>query len=356
MTHKLSAHKITTTLAMAPTNNAAVLVELNKPFDAQELEIVKPGKNEVLVRNHAVAMNPVDWMMQGGMYPANVVPRVLGNDVAGQIVEVGEGVTAFKKGDRVLGHCILLMKEDLRYGGFQEYTVIDTTGCAKIPDSMEYKDACVLPLAISTAAMGLFLEQHLGLDLPSADKKKPSNKTLLVWGGSSSVGTAAIQLAVAAGYKVIATSSKRNFDLCKSIGASEVFDHSSPSIVGDLTAVLKKGEFVGAYDAISTRDTQLNVATIVAQFGGGTIAATLPPPEEIPANVDSKMVMAAMILTKEEGLGKAIYNNFLESALADGVVKPAPPADVVGHGVESMQKAVDKLKAGVSGAKIVVTL
>ncbi|KAJ9605064.1 hypothetical protein H2200_010454 [Cladophialophora chaetospira] len=343
---------------MAPTNQAAWLKEVNQKLEIRPSEIGKPGKDEILVRNHAIAMNPIDWMQQYGAYPPGPLPRILGNDIAGEIVEVGEGVTQFKKGQRILGHCTALNTDEPKHGSFQEYSVAPAFGCAEIPDNMKYEDACVLPLAISTAALGLFHKDQLGLDLPGAEQKGSlgSSEAVLVWGGSSSVGTAAIQLAVAAGYTVLTTSSPRNFSLCKSLGASEVFDHSSLSIVGDLTEALQKYEFAGALDAISTRDTQLNVAQVLAQLGGGKIALTLPATQEIPATVNVNMIIAVFILTQDKALGKAIYNDFLPDALKSGRIKPAPTADVVGHGVEHIQAAVDKLKAGVSGSKIVVTL
>ena len=236
---------------MAPTNRAAWLREVNQKLDISESETGKPGKDEVLVRNHAIAINPVDWMQQYGIFPAGPVPRVLGNDVAGEIIEVGEGVTQFQKGQRVLGHCTALNTNEAKHGGFQEYTVLPTVGCCPIPDEMKYEDACVLPLAISTAALGLFGKDCLALPTPTAEQKESlgSNaEAVLIWGGSSSVGSAAIQLAVAAGYKVITTSSPRNYLLCKKLGASEVFDHSSLGIVGDLTAAMQGVECAGAFD------------------------------------------------------------------------------------------------------------
>jgi hypothetical protein len=68
------------------------------------------------------------------------------------------------------------------------------------------------------------------------------------------------------------------------------------------------------------------------------------------------LVFAAFILNQDKALGTAIYGDFLPAALKDGRIKPAPRADVVGHGVESIQAAVEKLRAGVSGSKVVVTL
>lgn len=95
---------------------------------------------------------------------------------------------------------------------------------AIIPSSVSFAQGSVLPLALDTAAVGLYTatsEGGLGLPLPSLNPSS-SGKTIFVWGGSSSVGALVIQLAVASGAKVVATASKHNFDLLKSWGASEV--------------------------------------------------------------------------------------------------------------------------------------
>lgn len=110
---------------------------------------------------------------------------------------------------------------------------------------MAYEDAAVLPLALSTAACGLFQKDQLGLEYPSATAK-PTGKTLLVWGGSTSVGSNAIQLAVAAGYDVIATASPRNFDYVKGLGAGQVFDYNSSTVVADIVAALHGRTIAGA--------------------------------------------------------------------------------------------------------------
>lgn len=90
---------------------------------------------------------------------------------------------------------------------------------------------------------------RLALALPSA-APAAANKALLVWGASSSVGTAAVQLAVAAGYDVVATASPRNFDLVRGLGARAVVDYRDAGVVAVLVDELKKkgGDFVGAYD------------------------------------------------------------------------------------------------------------
>ena len=75
---------------------------------------------------------------------------------------------------------------------------------------------------------------------------KPTGKTLLVWGGSTSVGSNTIQLAVAAGYEVITTASPKNFDYVKKLGASQAFDYRSKTVVGDLIHAFKDKTIAGA--------------------------------------------------------------------------------------------------------------
>jgi len=111
----------------------------------------------------------------------------------------------------------------------------------------------------------LYEKVHLALPLPIQDKK-PSGKTLLVWGGSSSVGSTTIQLAAASGLTVIATASSKSHDYVKSMGAKEVFDYSKPTIVDEVVAALKGSEFAGAYDAISLPDT-INLCSDCGQAG-----------------------------------------------------------------------------------------
>jgi NADPH:quinone reductase-like Zn-dependent oxidoreductase len=74
-------------------------------------------------------------------------------------------------------------------GGFQLYTTLQTNLASPIPASMAYETAVVLPLGLSTAAAGLFQKSFLNLQLPAEPARQPTGKTLLVWGGASSVGS-----------------------------------------------------------------------------------------------------------------------------------------------------------------------
>lgn len=340
------------------TYKAAELKKVNTPFTVNTLQTQNLGASEILIRASALAINPVDWKIQDIGFFVDSWPAILGEDVAGTVISIGSSVTRFKPGDRVLAHAHYLMTKDNKHGGFQELVTVPEISVVKIPDSMKESDAAVLPLAISTAAAGLYQpheEMCLGLQLPSANPKK-SGKTLLIWGGSSSVGTAAIQLAVASGVDVVVTCSKRNFGLVEKLGAKP-FDYNSLSVVGDLVAELSKGEFVGAYDVIGSRESGMQTAQVVAQLGGGIMADVLDPPEDIPATVQSKMCFALTIFYGDnQFVGKAIYEDFLPQALASGQILPMPPAEVVGQGIESVEEACQKHKAGVSAKKLVVTL
>lgn len=121
-------------------------------------------------------------------------------------------------------HTISLATNDPGDGGFQLYSKAKAGKAAVLPDSISFAEGSVIPLALDTAAVGLLTdtsEGGLGLSYPSL-KPAPTDKTIFVWGGSSSVGTLVTQLAVASGARVVTTASQHNFEFCKKNGASEV--------------------------------------------------------------------------------------------------------------------------------------
>jgi NADPH:quinone reductase-like Zn-dependent oxidoreductase len=190
-THLKSELQIPTTM---PTNRAAYVVAQGKPLEVRDAPYTTPGPNEVVVRNAAVAINPVDWLIPNvvKMFGPHIkLPFVFGDDCAGTVVEVGQGVNTLKVGDRVLGLAVSFDKRSNKSseGGFQEYTVFRTSLVSKIPEWMSFESASVIPLGLATAACGLFLEDFLGLQLPTApEPQKPTGKTVIIWGGSASVG------------------------------------------------------------------------------------------------------------------------------------------------------------------------
>ncbi|KAI9690456.1 MAG: hypothetical protein M1822_009419 [Bathelium mastoideum] len=340
---------------MASNSAAWLVAEKSHPFEVKPAPLWTPEKNEVLVKNHAIAINPIDGDLQTiAWWPLNY-PAILGHDVAGEVMAVGADVAHLKEGDRVVGHAVGMATKQSQHGGFQAYTILQTNMVSTIPDDVTFESACVIPLGCSTAAGGLFQDSHLGLQLPSEPPRQPTGQTLLVWGGSSSVGSNAIQLAVAAGYEVIATASPKNFEYVKQLGAAEVLDYRSSTISDDLQSAFKGKTIAGALDSIGGAAWGICMDVVHKTPGAKCVATTKRGFPDPPEGVTIKHIFGTGI--KDNTVGAAVYEDFLPKALKVGTFVPAPLPQVTGKGLQSVQGVVDSYrKKGVSARKLVVSL
>lgn len=371
-----------------PENKALWLNAKRAPLAVGPAPYTAPRADEIVVRVHAVAVNPIDRLQQtiGDIItPWMSYPFVLGSDVAGDVVEVGAGVTRFHVGDRVLGYAAASDKQRNRAaeGAFQDYAVLLAHMAAPIPDAMPFEDAAVLPLGVSTAACGLFQKDFLALEAPSAAPTRTS-KTLLVWGGSTSVGSNAIQLAVAAGYDVVTTASPHNFTYVKRLGAREAFDYRSRTVVADIVGALRGREIAGAL-ALGVGSAAACV-DIVGACGGNRFVALATPPtsfDAVPAGrgrlrrlapaiarmltgnveltlkarrrgVRTKFIWGSALIANE--VGPMIFEAFLPAALAEGRFVAAPRPTMIGTGLAQIPAALERQRQGVSASKLVVAL
>jgi len=337
------------------SNQAAYLDGKDQKLRIANADMPNPTADEVVIKNHAIAINPVDWKIQdSGMFIKNW-PIVIGCDVAGEIVEVGSNVKHLAKGDRVFGHCTSLVTQDSKNGAFQLYSATPAAITAKIPEGTSYSQAVVLPLAIDTAAAGLYGSREqgfLGLEYPTTTPTQ-SGKTLVVYGASSSVGALTIQLAVASGAYVIAVASKHNHEFCRSLGASETLDYKESSIVDDIAKAVKASEprnFIGVYDTISNADSYKITVPVVEKCGPSVLAVTLPGPQNASESVKVGNVFGINPVTHP------VWKDYLPEALQQGKLRCVPEPLVVGKGLESLQKGCDKNKEGVSAKKVVIEL
>ncbi len=340
-----------------PSNTAAWLpAQKVKPLEVKSAPYTSPGENEIVIKNGALALNPVDWARQDlgdALFSWTTYPCIMGSDVAGEVVEVGNGVSRFKTDDRVTGLALGLTSNKAADGAFQAYTVLEAHMASPIPKSLSYENASVIPLGVSTAACGLFQKEYLALQFPSSPPKSATGKTVLIWGGSSSVGSNAIQLAVAAGYEVITTASPKNFDYVKKLGASQVFDYHSEKAVDDLIKAFNGKNSAGAL-AIGDGAADPCAEVVDKSKGKKFVALANPPSKELPSGVGSKFIFGSDL--KDNEVGPAIWVDFLPKALADGSLIAAPEPEVVGKGLESIQGGLDTLKKGVSAKKCVISL
>ena len=343
---------------MSPHNRAAWLKEKQAPvMVVEDAPWSQPEANEVVIKVKAIAINPADYIIQRLGILVQHYPAILGCDAAGVIEEVGPDVDNFKPGDRVFGSCSPLMTKDgvYAYSAFQHYVVLKMPYIAKIPDQAEFKQAAVLPLGVTTATSCLFAPQTLGLEVPPTDAGR--GKTVIIFGASSSVGSCGVQLATAAGYEVIGVASRHNHDFVKSIGATECFDQKDATLVDDMLSFLKGKDVVGAYDAVSTDDTLGALCDILSRCDGRKLICAVRPGAEASSAKGVKIVTNfAVAPSSQPELGRRIWQEFLEPALAKGSFQYKPDPEVVGEGLEHVQKACDLLSKGVSAKKLVITL
>jgi len=176
------------------------------------------GPTDLLVRVHAASVNPLDAKMRSGalkMLLKYRFPLVLGNDLSGEVAEVGAQVTRFKKGDAVYAR----LDKD-RIGAFAEFAVVREGAAALKPTNLTFEEAASLPLVALTAWQALV---EIG--------KLEANQRVLIHAGSGGVGTVAIQLAHYLGATVFTTVGQRNIDLVKRLGADVAIDYRSASFV-----------------------------------------------------------------------------------------------------------------------------
>ncbi|KAJ5691856.1 alcohol dehydrogenase [Penicillium macrosclerotiorum] len=310
-----------------------------------------PAENEVVIKVAYAAVNPVDWKVQDFPGIPLPYPFIFGTDVAGTVAQVGSQVTRFHLGQRVIGHCDGFHTKKATNAAYQLYSTCNEILVSPVPESLPLANAAVLPIAVDTAATALYA--HLKLPLPTL-APKPIGKRILIWGGSSSVGTAAIQLAVASGLEVVTTASSANHELMKSLGATHVFNYKDPDTVNNLTALLKPQDYV--VDCISTKDTQVTCGEILGKVGGGLLPVMTIPEETLPDNVQSSFVICLDIETKFPHLGEAIWHDFIPRALAAGSFQAKPDPQIVYGGLSKVQEAIDLQRKGVSARKVVVEI
>lgn len=325
-----------------------------------------PGPGEVVVRARAVAVNPIDAM--GGIARRVVLPwlrypAVLGSDVAGEITALGSSTEDLQIGDRVVGYAVGVEKSRNHpaEGAFQTHVVLLQHLCSPLPETVSFEQAAVLPLAITTAAAGLFEDDQLALALPSATPPE-RHGTVLILGGATSVGMNAIQLARNAGYDVIATASTRNFPLLQSLGASAVVDYHDSDVVEQIIGHLKGRHLAGTLAIAGGSLSQaITVNSSTNVTGTNRIASAQPTPATRirGALARRRGIQVSAIwggAPKDTPVGPAIWNTFLPNALTDHRFQAAPAPFITGQGLEAIPNTLTRLRKGVSAEKLVVTL
>ncbi|WP_083841639.1 NAD(P)H-quinone oxidoreductase [Pseudovibrio sp. FO-BEG1] len=192
-------------------------------LEIAEVEVPKPGVGEVLIKVHAAGVNRPDVIQRKGAYPPPPgASPLLGLEVSGEIVELGEGVASHKVGERV---CALTPG-----GGYAEYCVAPAAHVLHVPAGMSMEEAAGVPEAFFTVWSNVF--DRLGLQ---------SGEKFLVHGGSSGIGTTAIQLAKAFGAEVFTTvGSEEKAQAVRELGADYVINYRTTDFVKEIGNITSK--------------------------------------------------------------------------------------------------------------------
>lgn len=226
-----------------------------------EVPTPEPGADELLVKVHATTLNRADTLQRRGRYPPpEGASEILGLDMAGTVEDMGPGCVEWNEGDRVFGL--------LAGGGYAEYALIHREMAMTIPPGLSMTETAAIP--------EVFLTAYQALDWLGAVQ---ADDRVLIHAGGSGVGTAAIQLARAAGAHPYITASAPKHDTCRELGAEVTIDYKSENFA-ERIAQLTDGygvdliiDFVGApyfhknIDALAMDGRVVQLATL----GGSTV-------------------------------------------------------------------------------------
>ncbi len=179
----------------------------------EEVEAPTIKADELLVKVHAAAVNPIDWKIRKGMLKiisGNKFPMILGFDLAGVVLEVGSQVTGFQVGDEIYGSL------GVPGGAYAEIAAVPQKVAAIKSKKISFEEAAALPVAALTALQSLRDKANI----------QPS-QSVLINGASGGVGIFAVQIAKALGAEVTGVCSSKNLDFVKSLGADSLIDYTT---------------------------------------------------------------------------------------------------------------------------------
>lgn len=315
-----------------------------KALSLQDLPLPQITKNEVLVKIHASGVNPIDYKIREGSatYATPELPAVLGTDLAGEVVAVGEEVTAFKPGDEVYG-----LTGGVRglQGSLAEYAAVDSNLIAQKPKNLTMREAAALPLTFLTAWEGL---------VDRAAIKKGDN--VLVQGGSGGVGHMVVQLAKIMGANVFATASAAKTSMVESLGAT-VIDYRKMSVEEYVNKYTNGRGFDIIYDTVGGEALQ-GVLPGVANYGHITSCAAFGSFDITASSLRCATISAVFVLLPMlSGKGRTHHGEILSRLtgfVESGLLKPV--LDPRNFTLADALKAHDAVESGSANVKIVIDI
>jgi NADPH:quinone reductase-like Zn-dependent oxidoreductase len=290
----------------------------------EEVEPSMPDALQVLVSVKAASVNPVDFKIRNGQYPAvkeDRLPYTLGRDVSGIVEKCGAQATRFRVGDEVVGMV------GIGGGGYASEAVLDEGAIARKPREIDHVHAAAIPLAGQTAWQGLFRYGQL-----------KAGQSVLIHGGSGGVGHFAVQFAKAKGARVLTTVSTDRLQFARALGADVVIDYKTQrfeELARDLDMV---------FDLVDGETRERSWQLLKKR---GVLVSTLTGPSQQTA---ARWGVRALRYTVEAD-GKELDE--ILSLVASGKVKPHVQKT---YPLEEAAQALDAVERGDSVGKIVLTM
>lgn len=359
-----------------PAQMSTVTVHPTTPLSTELSTILTPtalDPDQVLIKVHAAASNPKDWL--------HLVARKLslnsGDDLSGKVVAAGSNVSHLQVGDRVAAFHPMFAP----FGAYAEYAVAPAHTVLKIPDTLTYEEAATIPLVTTTAALTLFRRQGFLAPWEIADSasKEVNAKPLLIYAASSSLGTYLVKLAKLAGIGPIIAIGGGSSDYLKTLldeQAGDVFlDYRSGiSSVQDSVGriVNEKGLTLrNAIDAYSENSSWVNVVQMLEAGGRVSVFSGANKYDEgaIPASIE---IIYTFVGTAHEGAYKPGMPKqpspedargdiefagqlflWLEEVIAQRKFE-GQPFDVVSGGLRGVEEGLNRLRDGKAAGKKLV--
>lgn len=333
------------------TMKAFTLQRYSKTDRLELVEFPEPSlqENEVLVEIHSASVNQLDSKLKSGEFKMILpykFPLILGHDIAGIVKKIGSKVQNFKVGDEVFSRL-----PDFHIGAFAEYVTINENFAALKPKNISMEEAASIPLVALTVWQAL---------IEKANLKK--GQKVFVQAGSGGVGTIAIQLAKHLGAFVATTTSEKNFELVKQLGADVVIDYKTQ----DFENILKDYDLV-----LNSQDQKtLEKSIRILKQGGKVISISGPPDvafaKEIGLNFLMKFVISLLSrkttkLAKKQNVNysflfmKANGNQLTEISklIESGIIKPI--VDKI-FPFEQTNDALNYVESGRAKGKVIIKI
>ncbi|MEH1802067.1 MAG: NAD(P)-dependent alcohol dehydrogenase [Nostoc sp.] len=296
----------------------------------EDVEQPKIEPTQLLVKVRASSVNPIDWKIRQGMLSLIVgskFPKILGFDVAGDVVAVGSGITRFKPGDAIYG------STSFPGGGYAEFAAVPENVAALKPTNLSYEEAAAVPLAALTALQALRDQGNI-----------QTGQTVLINGAAGGVGIFGVQIAKALGAVVTGVSSTKNLDLVKSLGSDRVIDYTQQDFTQDIA------QYDIIFDAVGKRSLSETKKVLKPN---GVYITTVPSPKVLLESVLTAFLpgrKAKFLFEKPNAKDLLFLKELIEAGKIRAVIDRTYPLQelAAAHNYSETGRVVGKIAIAVS--------